>query len=118
RAALMKGGIIGRLAREALGDHADTVIRHGPSDDVLRTGTAIQLGEGYYWDDDLVEDEEQLICGVYKMSTGQHHVNTQQTADVSWWPKQSTWEGSGLDVGYWSSDDEAWYQKRLELIRN
>ena len=70
RAALMKGGIIGRLAREALGDHADTVIRHGPSDDVLRTGTAIQLGEGYYWDDDLVEDEEQLICGVYKMSTG------------------------------------------------
>ena len=52
------------------------------------------------------------------MSVGQHHVNGEQIVDVSWWPKQSMWEGSGLDVGYWLSDDEAWYQKRLELIRN
>ncbi|KIM61759.1 hypothetical protein SCLCIDRAFT_25569 [Scleroderma citrinum Foug A] len=118
RAALMKGGIVGWLAQEALGEHADMVIRCSPSNNVLQMGTAIQLGESYYWDDDLVEDEEQLICGVYKMSTGQRHVNGEQIADVSWWPKQSTWEGSGLDVGYWSSDDEAWYQKRLELIRN
>ena len=66
----MKGGIVGRLTREALGEHADMVIRHSPSDDVLWMGTAIQLGESYYWDDDLVEDKEQLICGVYKMSTG------------------------------------------------
>jgi len=70
RAALMKGGIIGQLAWEALGEHADTVIQHGPSDDVLQMGSAIQLGQDYYWDDDLVEDEEQLICGVYKISTG------------------------------------------------
>ena len=40
----MKGGIIGRLTREALGEHGDMVVRHGPSDDVLRMGTAIQLG--------------------------------------------------------------------------
>lgn len=41
----------------------------------------------------------------------------QQTADVSWWPKQSTWEASGLSVGYWSTDDETWYQKHLREIR-
>ena len=23
-----------------------------------------------------------------------------------------------MDVGYWSSDNEAWYQKRLDLIRD
>ena len=66
----MKGGIVGRLAQEALGKHADMVIQCGPSNNVLQMGTAIQLGESYYWDDDLVEDKEQLICGVYKMSTG------------------------------------------------
>lgn len=51
------------------------------------------------------------------MCVGQRHPSGQQTADVSWWPKQSAWQGAGLDVGYWSVDDEAWYQKRLELIR-
>ena len=70
RAALMKGGIIGRLAQEALGEHGDMVIRHGPSDDVLQMGTAIQLGGNYFWDDNLVENEEPFICGVYKISTG------------------------------------------------
>ena len=70
RAALMKGGIVGRLTREALGKHADMVIRAGPSNDVLQMGTAIQLGGDYFWDDSLVEDEEQFICGVYKISTG------------------------------------------------
>jgi hypothetical protein len=108
----------------------------GPSEDVLDYGTAIQLSGDYYWDDDLSADEEQIICGVYKISTGplassychplanillgqREPTNQgQQTADVSWWPKQSTWEGCGLSVKYWSSDDEVWFQKRLETIRN
>lgn len=41
----------------------------------------------------------------------------QQTADVSWWPKQSIWEACGLNVGYWSTDNEIWYQKHLQKIR-
>ena len=40
-----------------------------------------------------------------------------QTANVSWWPKQLIWEACGLNVGYWSTDDEVWYQKHLEKIR-
>jgi len=42
----------------------------------------------------------------------------EQTAEISWWPKQSTWEGSGLDVGYWSTDNEVWFQKHLKVIHN
>ncbi|KAH7917231.1 hypothetical protein BV22DRAFT_994182, partial [Leucogyrophana mollusca] len=109
RAALMKGGIIGRLASEDL-DH--TCVLNGPSDS-LRYGNGIAADGTFYWDDDLSPSEQDLICGVYKVSTGQG----QQTKDLSWWPKQSTWQESGFDYGYWTPDNEAWYRKRLELIR-
>ncbi|KAG9313662.1 hypothetical protein JVU11DRAFT_5998 [Chiua virens] len=51
-----------------------------------------------------------------KLLLGQQACSGQQTADVSWWPKQSTWESSDLNVGYWSTDNEAWYQKPLQKI--
>jgi hypothetical protein len=38
--------------------------------------------------------------------------------ELSWWPKASTWRNCGLNVGYWSEDCEAFYQRRLEEIRN
>lgn len=48
---------------------------------------------------------------------GQRHPSLgQQVADVSWWPKQSAWEISGLDMGYWTSDNEEWYQRQLCTI--
>jgi hypothetical protein len=31
---------------------------------------------------------------------------------------QCTWEACGLNVGYWSVDNEAWFQKCLENIHN
>lgn len=70
RAAILKGGIIGRLARESLGDRADFLVASGPSDDAPRFGSCIQLGDARYWDDDLDCDDEEIICGVYKLSTG------------------------------------------------
>ena len=55
-------------------------------------------------------------------SSGQQDVSHrslgEQTSNVSWWPKQSTWEACGLNVGYWSVDNETWFQKHLENIRN
>jgi hypothetical protein len=36
-----------------------------------------------------------------------------QTEDRSWWPKVTTWEGSGLNVGCWTPMCEQWFQKRL-----
>ncbi|KAI0074526.1 hypothetical protein K474DRAFT_1561618, partial [Panus rudis PR-1116 ss-1] len=40
-----------------------------------------------------------------------------QVVDYSWWPKQSTWNTSGLYVGYWTQDCEDWFQARLSHIR-
>ncbi|KAF8869439.1 hypothetical protein BD779DRAFT_1383671, partial [Infundibulicybe gibba] len=40
-----------------------------------------------------------------------------QVCHASWWPGPSMWEKSGLNVGYWSPDCEAWYAKRLQAIR-
>jgi hypothetical protein len=55
-------------------------------------------------DDQLSEEESDLICGVYKVSTDMASVVLNclfflrislaygdQTADMSWWPKHSTW---------------------------
>ena len=65
-----------------------------------------------FCDDKLTEAEMDLICGVYKVYTG---LGT-QCADCSWWPKQSVWELSGLNVGYWSPDCEIWFQAHLATI--
>lgn len=39
-----------------------------------------------------------------------------QASEKLWWPKASTWETSGLNVGYWTRTCEIWFQKRLEAI--
>jgi hypothetical protein len=113
RAALMKGGIVWRLAMQAL--HPDVVIA-GPSESVYESGICFVEEESgkHWWDDDLTEDEKNLICGVYKVFTGKGL----QTADMSWWPKQSAWERSGADFGYWSAKCEEWFQTRLTEIRD
>src|ERR1700733_1551696 len=41
-----------------------------------------------------------------------------QEKHVSWWPKQVIWQKSGLNFGYWTTDCEAWYQRRLQDIKN
>ncbi|KAH0838792.1 hypothetical protein J3R83DRAFT_7185 [Lanmaoa asiatica] len=100
----MKGGIIGWLAREALGDDVDLAVQCGPSDNILQYGTTIQIGQSYYWDDNLTEDDKLIICVVYKFLTGQCHTGGQQIANVLWWPKQSTGKGLVwmLDIGRWT----------------
>jgi hypothetical protein len=41
-----------------------------------------------------------------------------QKYDSSWWPKLSLFELSPLNVGYWSSACEQWFQTRLSDIRS
>ncbi|KAJ7166518.1 hypothetical protein C8R43DRAFT_877968, partial [Mycena crocata] len=69
RAALLSGGIIGRLARAVVPD--EEVLR-GPSDDATINGICLWDGHSQqaYWDDTLTEQEIDLICGVYHISTG------------------------------------------------
>jgi len=70
RAALLKGGIIARLAEQFI---TFEDVGHGPSDDVLQFGHC-QKSSGDpslgYWDDELTVEEIDLICGVYRVDTG------------------------------------------------
>ena len=82
----------------------------GPSANVFSLGTSHRSSDGQlHWDDDLSTSEIDILCDVYKFLTGQGA----QTADMSWWPKQSMWVGSNIDVGYWSPDNEVWFTARL-----
>jgi hypothetical protein len=74
----------------------------------------ITQSHGTLIDDNLTENEFNLICGVYKVYTG----NGQQTSDSSWWPKQSTFMKSPLWSGSWTVLCEFWFQKRLHAILN
>ncbi|KIM85942.1 hypothetical protein PILCRDRAFT_86667 [Piloderma croceum F 1598] len=105
------GGIVWCLAINTI---EIAQVLSGPLDEVFEYGRAIMDTNGEeLWDDALLEDELNLICGVYKV-----HTQSNQTSDSSWWPKQSVWMTSGLHIGYWSVACETWFQKRLEAIRN
>lgn len=68
RAALLSGGIVWRLARELLG--VDCVLA-GPSVDVYRYGSWFEYDwAGIGGDDVLSEEEEDVVCGLYKVYTG------------------------------------------------
>ena len=43
-----------------------------------------------------------------------------QIAKKSWWPLHSTWMGgtAGANAGWWTPDNEAWFQKCLEAIHD
>jgi hypothetical protein len=66
RAALPKGGIVWRLVQECL--HPGDVLT-GPTAN-FDHGHSITSNGQTLWDDDLSEDELDLICGVYLVSTG------------------------------------------------
>ncbi|TCD62108.1 hypothetical protein EIP91_007462 [Steccherinum ochraceum] len=93
--ALRAGGLVWRLAKEMGG----------------------QEGQ---WEDELAEDvamtvdEENIMCGVYKVYTGR---DGKQTEDASWWPKQSVWLKGGLSVeiksgGVQPKNAKAWKKRR------
>ncbi|KZP03179.1 hypothetical protein FIBSPDRAFT_769321 [Athelia psychrophila] len=114
RAALMCGGIVWRLCLDVLVPEDIAEVLIGP--DYTGHGQCVRFDgdTGQSWDNELTPDDMFVISGVYKMFTG----NGEQTADLSWWPKQSTWLGSSMDTGYWAPECEEWYQKRRALIRS
>ncbi|RDB20802.1 hypothetical protein Hypma_012080 [Hypsizygus marmoreus] len=112
RAALTRGGIVWRLAVDIVKHKR---ITDGPTSSVAWNGKKVgemdgrSLVDGY-----LSPAEEDTICGTYKVYT---HFKA-QTEDRSWFPKASVWELSGYNQGYWTADNEAWYQKRLVEIQH
>ena len=71
RVALLRGGILGRLAQEFISPEAAL---SGPSQDVLSYGDGFVVASeraGYsYWDDELTENEIAIICGTCLIYTG------------------------------------------------
>lgn len=127
RAALMRGGILWRLAKGTVNVKAVT---RGPFKQALDHGKLIfHMDNSFLVDDDLEEADEDIICGVYHLPTGKHLSQNifkshnyltghgDQTKQLSWWPKANVWKQCGLNVGYWSVDCEVWYQERLREIR-
>jgi hypothetical protein len=132
RAALLEGGIIGRIAKEHLG-HDRAV--HGPSTAVTvhRQGFSFRDSAGItYWDDRLTDDEINNICGLYRCYTGNLFIlyfypsfietvigNGWQMSEVSWWPTPTHWnnhKANGYNWGHWTEWDEVWYQERVKNI--
>ena len=71
RAALLHGGIVGRLAREYL---AIDMAALGPSSAVTihRLGFSIESQGVEYWDDGLTDEELGIICGLHHCFTGMY----------------------------------------------
>ncbi|KAJ7655292.1 hypothetical protein DFH06DRAFT_497154 [Mycena polygramma] len=118
RAALLYGGVIGRIARAEVSLEA---VFRGPNDNVLADGICLWDGHSTsaYWDDCLTEEETDLICGIYHVATGQRLGQpNEQITTLSWWPKPSAFNASGLNVGWWTPAWETWYQKRLQQLEN
>ncbi|TFK79266.1 hypothetical protein K466DRAFT_442732, partial [Polyporus arcularius HHB13444] len=119
RAAVLHSGIVRHLVLEIVPMHLIDLAVEGPSSEVSSTvGMPFRPcdrfpQEDVLFDDQLTVDEMDIICGVYKVFTD---TTFKQTADLSWWPKDSMWANSGLDVRYWSSACEDWFQQRLRHI--
>ncbi|KDQ63889.1 hypothetical protein JAAARDRAFT_43187 [Jaapia argillacea MUCL 33604] len=103
RAALLRGGIVWRLALEVIG--REEVLR-GPSNLVTAMGSCHRrIGDGTsYWDDNLSEGEDRIVCGVYGGG------DCDSSDGPSWWPSRQCWESGPFHVGYWSPPAEVWYQ--------
>ncbi|THG94306.1 hypothetical protein EW145_g8165, partial [Phellinidium pouzarii] len=120
RAAVMRGGIVWRLVMHHLGlDDAVDAVMAGPTGDfvqcVYTTGTVGGTSQEW-WDDQLTEDEECLICGVYKMYYGDDE-RPESIEYASWWPRASVWDLSSMNCGFWSSFAETWFRVRLQKIK-
>jgi len=130
-AALERGNIIWRLAMDSIGAPAEEIICDGPSQQALTHGSHVQDPESsdQMWSDDLSEAEMDVMCGVYKVFTGEcpvllchqlyfnrHLGNKNQVASLSWWPKEGVFINSGLWPGYWLHSCEDWFQTQYNHI--
>jgi hypothetical protein len=132
RAALLQGGIIGRIAKEHLG-HDSAALGPSSAITVHRQGFSFTDSAGTtYWDDKLMDDEIRNISGSYRCYTGKKDSlyfyssfidtvkgNGSQMADVSWWPIPTHWDNhnaNGFNWGHWTEWDEIWYQQRVKDI--
>ena len=129
RAALLKGGIVWRLAVETIG--VDECLE-GPSieTNVHRRGLVHPTADSNIdlCDDDLSPAELDLICGVYECSTGRLlSLNAfslffefflgipNQTSLKSWFPLHNTWSVAA-PLYFWADRNHSEFERRLAEI--
>ncbi|KAH9475823.1 hypothetical protein JR316_0011383 [Psilocybe cubensis] len=118
RAALLMGGIVGRIAKEYLSTES---VLQGPSVELLRNGRGYVANPEAellaYCDDGLTEHDIAIIIGSYSLMTDFKN----QVGVKSWFPPPAVWneiDRNGIGWLEWTERNEYWYQTRLELIRN
>ncbi|PBK87403.1 hypothetical protein ARMGADRAFT_879438, partial [Armillaria gallica] len=98
-------------------------VTSGPSSRVTQVGSFYRTEDGDdLWDEMPTDDQMDVTCGVYKIErvedVGRSGIRGdgrgRLTERVSWFPKDASWRGSNLNGGFWSSDAQSWYQRRVE----
>ncbi|KAG1812799.1 uncharacterized protein BJ212DRAFT_1276213 [Suillus subaureus] len=112
RAALLHGGLIWWLALHILGFDVLPSVLNGISQEAVPFGLMLDINGQTYFDDELSEEEVDFMCRTYYL-----HTNNGNVEIVSWWPRPQAWAASGLNVGFWSSQCESWFQSCLDNIR-
>ncbi|KAG1789902.1 uncharacterized protein HD556DRAFT_1243200 [Suillus plorans] len=113
RAALLHKGLVWRLALHSIGFDALPSVLDGISREAVPFGLMLSIDGQTNFDDELSEEEVDFICGTYYI-----YDNAGNVGKISWWPRPQAWATSGLNVGFWSTRCEHWFQKRLDNIRD
>lgn len=130
RQALMRGGILWRLAMESASFQGAL---SGPTTvaTLQRMCSSLHVDSPKMWIDDVLDKHEiDIISGVYHVYTGEtirlllsSYVLTntsisgqgQQTSIRSWWPPADLWD-TLVRQQSWSRRSEQWYTSRLEEL--
>lgn len=130
--ALKSGGIIWRLSVESATPRmVKDALRPPHAATSQRKMVCGTLGSQSFISDQFQPHELDMILGAYRMkkrlgsSGGKHGNGGKESAEDNWgaesvvflWPTEYAWAASGLNIGEWSSECEAWYQGRLASLR-
>ncbi|KIJ33495.1 hypothetical protein M422DRAFT_264603 [Sphaerobolus stellatus SS14] len=113
--ALLAGGIIWHLAMDYSDPSRIAQILDSGGFEAIKDGIIeieIPKSQATFHQYVLSPEEVDLICGVYHIIQEPGKTPKQ----ISWWPRPNAWAHSGLDLGYWSSECESWYEEMLNRI--
>lgn len=130
--ALKAGGIIWRLSIESATPRLiKDALRPPSSSAAARKYVCGSLGKHSFVADQFRPHELDIILGAYRMKKrlptrpGGGTSGRTRTAEDEWssetivylWPTEYAWSSSGLNIGEWSRECEAWYQARVASLQ-
>ncbi|KAI0825474.1 hypothetical protein BC629DRAFT_1434124 [Irpex lacteus] len=117
RAALLRGGIVWRLA---WGKCSVEETSEGPDveNEAAHARIAIErIGAETYAEATLSLQDMYIIVGVHRISNHKTAGPASHASITSWWPTDETWSTSGYGTGYWTHAAEVWFQRRLRMLK-